>query len=211
MSKRKESKIWTEENLHFLRDNYATTPNKELAAIMGTSRVYVSRKARQLGLSKESSCWKLTMQVKEKIIRMYPTNSYKSIASKLHISDAAVYRFIKTMCKETVGFAKRSREETGKLISAYRIRLIKIEKGYVSFGLPQRSRLHIYASRRKSLIRCLLRKVGCYEIDHGSNEVYVISEEGRDTKLEARAVDLGFEFYHPVGEDGNKIIYEKFM
>ncbi len=45
--------FWNQQMLQFLKDNYATTPNEELAGCLGVSTRTMIRKARLLGLQKD--------------------------------------------------------------------------------------------------------------------------------------------------------------
>lgn len=45
--------FWNQQMLHFLKNNYATTTNDELAGCLGVSTRTMIRKARQLGLQKD--------------------------------------------------------------------------------------------------------------------------------------------------------------
>lgn len=209
MKSGRKSKIWTEETERFLIEHFNTMSNKQIADVLHTTRQYVNVKAKQLGLCSDKKCWKLTPTVKDAILRMYRTNSYKSIAEKLNISDDSVYLFIRKLREEDPTFQGRSDEEIGRLVSERRVRLLKVERAYAAFGLSQKTRVKLTRNSKKNILRYTLRKSGCYDVDYGSDEVYILNDEKRKKDLENEAVSYGFEFYEPVGEEGELTIYEK--
>lgn len=209
MKNGRKSKVWTEESEQFLIENFNSMSDKQIAEILHTTRQYVNNKARQLGLSRDKKGWKLTPSIKEAIVRLYRTNSYKSIAEKLNISDSSVYLFIKNLSEKDPTFKKRTNEETGRIVSESRVRMYKVERAHAAFGLPQKTKVKLTRNNKKSWVRHLLRKAGCYDIDYGSDDVYIINVKKRKKSLESRAFRYGFEFYEPIGEEGDMTVYER--
>ena len=142
-------RIWTEETLVFLTENYASTSNDELSKLMGISVSSLKKKAHELNLSKHSS-YKLTEKVKKTILSMYKTNSYQSIADKLYISRRTVARFIKEQKEK--GLQPRGRDVELKIMSEYRTNQYKIERARATFGLPQKTRYKIFPNK---LFHCI--------------------------------------------------------
>lgn len=209
MKRGRKSKVWTEDSEKFLREHFDSMSAKQIAEILHTTRQNVNGKARKLGLRKTEKNWKLTKSVKDVILKMYRTSSYKAIAEKLHISDSSVYLYIKKLSKEDPTFKKRTSEESGRIVSENRLRLLKVERAYAAFGMPQKTSVKLTRCNKKSWLRYLLRKTGSYEVDYGCDEVYIINEKKRKKALEHKAVKLGFDFYEPVGEEGEMTVYEK--
>ena len=183
-------RIWTEETLVFLTENYASTSNDELSKLMGISVSSLKKKAHELNLSKHSS-YKLTEKVKKIILSMYKTNSYQSIADKLYISRRTVARFIKEQKEK--GLQPRGRDVELKIMSEYRTNQYKIERARATFGLPQKTRYKIFPNKNKYWIRQSLRKYG-YQVGRNSLEVYVLPSTDIHRRLEAKAKKCGFHF-----------------
>lgn len=208
----RKSNVWTPSALQYLRENYATTPNHVIAKALGVTREYISKTGKELGLKKLDSCWKLTKEIKKEIVRLYPDHSYSSISEKLSISISSVYNYICFLVKNDETFQKRSKQDDYRLISKHRKELIKKERGWNDFCLPQKTKIKVGKAPNKSAMRRKLRKRGCYDIDHGGMQVFITKDEGRDISLEKKAAGMGFEIYYPTGEEtDDEIEYEQIM
>lgn len=200
MCRGRKPKQWTDETIQFIKEYYTDLSNNQIAEVLGISKDRISRLGRKLGLIKKSKCWKQTPKMKEDILKLYPTCSYRSIAEKLHVSENFVYKIILEVVAEDPTFKKRSKEDTNKLIGEYRKKLLKTERSHAAFGLEPKSHLKIFRSDPKSKMRRRLRKRGAYEIDYGGLEVYIINDKRRSRPLELAAESIGFDFFVQVGE-----------
>ena len=200
MCRGRKPKEWSDETVQVIKENYPVLSNGQLAQMLGISKTQVSRMGRKLGLSKTNKYWKLTPQMKEAILELYSTCSYKSIGDKLHVSISFVSKTVMSAAAEDPTFRKRSKEEVGKLISECRKKLLKSERSHVVFGLEQESRIKIFRSEPKNKMRRRLRLCGAYEIDYGGMDVYITDERLRSQPLELAAESIGFDFFAAVGE-----------
>lgn len=72
VSDRKNRKVWTEEEISYLRENYPTMSAMDIAERFGVSNTTVSNKAKELGL-KKSPEWSKTLYYR-KYVNMYSGN-----------------------------------------------------------------------------------------------------------------------------------------
>lgn len=203
--------IWTEENILLLMNNYYTKTSSEIAKVLGVSRAYVNRMASKLGLKRQYNFHKINEDIKHKIIAMYFTDkdSYRKIAALLKLSNSSVANVIREYRRLHPELRMTPKEEYGMKISRARKRLIKDERARALFGLEQHTDINIYRScERKYYLRFALRSKG-YEIDFGSNDVYIEDDTKRSKRLERKASNMGLTFLAPVGEDNGYVSYEE--
>lgn len=203
--------IWTEENILLLMNNYYTKTSSEIAKVLGVSRAYVNRMASKLGLKRQYNFHKINDEKRQKIIMMYGSGkcSYRAIADRLKLAMSSVATVINEYRTLHPDFKPSNKEENGRKISEARNNLLKSERARTLFGLEQRTDVNIYrCSSKKYEIRCRLRSKG-YEIDYGSNDVYIGEETIRDAKLEKRASKIGMTFFVPIGEKDGYVNYEE--
>lgn len=193
----KKPRIWTEEELNFFREIYASTSNSEIAQLIGMSVSSVKKKAAELHLSKKTA-YKLTEAAKKIILEKYPTHSYLSIAEELNISRRTVCRFINEQ-KER-GLKPRDRETDIRIMSDYRTRQYKSERGRALFGIEQNTQYKVFPNRNKYWIRQKLRQYG-YLVDRNSVEVIVTPYTDRHPRFEAGARKNGFHFDERLSEE----------
>lgn len=191
--------FWTEEHVNFLRENYPFVKNQDLADILGISIYALLKAARKFKLHKSSVEYKLTSDIKDKIIKAYPYKCVRVIAKELHISERTIVYFIKSLADDGIKI-RRSQEEKNRLVSITRNELIKSEKGKDVFGLEHKSKIKLGRNRRETYMRHKLNTFDCYEIDRGSMDVFIVRDEGRRKHLEQNAKRLGFKFFVPCGE-----------
>lgn len=203
--------VWTEENIQFLKDNYFTKLSSEIANILGIHKSYVNRMASKLGLKRRSNFHKINDEKKRKIVMMYNNgkNSYSSIADKLKLSVCSIIKVVNEYRIHHPELKPSTAEENSKKISEARKNLLKSERARAVFGLEQKSNVNIYRCKdKKYRMRHSMRTKG-YEIDYGSNEVYIVEGTKRDKTLEEKASKEGLTIYVPVGEEEGYIDYEE--
>lgn len=167
--------IWNDDKINFLVEHYAYVSNRKLADALGVS----------------------VPSTEADILKMSERNSYRSVADKLSLSVSSVQIIInKAVAK---GHQKRSKEETLKIMSDTRVRLIKKERARAIFGLEQKTKLKLFPNKQKYKVRERLKR-SRYDVECNGTDVYIDDETRRHAKIEAEAQKLGFQIIKPVVE-----------
>ena len=189
--------IWNDDKINFLVEHYAYVSNRKLADALGVSVPSIKNKSRELGLSKTCAKRKIFPSTEADILKMSERNSYRSVADKLNLSVSSVQIIInKAVAK---GHQKRSKEETLKIMSDTRVRLIKKERARAIFGLEQKTKLKLFPNKQKYKVRERLKR-SRYDVECNGTDVYIDDETRRHATIEAEAQKLGFQIIKPVVE-----------
>ena len=183
---KKEAIEWTEERLNYLRQNYQTQTNEQLAEHFGISARTLRRKAKQIGLTKREPVTK-TKQTEELVRDMYPDHSLNEIAEKANIS----WRTVRRMAIQ-MGL-KRTPEEESRMRSRIRTNLIKSERRRIAFGLEQRTKMKLVCNLERIQLRSILKGYG-YIVFKGDNTIYYTMDLKRHPVREERARKAGLKF-----------------
>lgn len=189
--------IWNDNKINFLVDHYAYVTNRKLADALGVSIPSIKKKSRELGLSKTCAKRKLFPSIEADILKMSQKNSYRSVADELNLSVTSVNTIVNEAALK--GHQKRSKEETGKLISEARIHIIKKERARAIFGVDQKTKLKLFPNKRKYHLRDRLKRCR-YDVERNSTDVFIDDETRRHAKMEAEAKKLGFQIMKPIVE-----------
>lgn len=175
-------RIFTEDEIQYLKENYAATKNKDLCERLGIGRTLLLNTANLYGLKKipdfQSKFVKATKRYNDGRRNNRP--SQQAIKN----SQAAIARLRAN---------KESHAQWRKNISESQKALIKAEKRRVMFGLEQKTeRKVVRAPGSKYEIRYRLRKAG-YIIDRGSSVAYYNENTIRHVGKEESAKRLGIK------------------
>ena len=172
--------IFTEEDIQYLKENYATTKNKYIRARLGIGHSLLHRVAVELGLKKRPDYAK---EFAKKIAndgrsKNRPTPEAMEKSHSLHrerLKDEDYRAWWRQRCSEGMK------------------QLLKAEKRRVAFGLEQKSNRKVTRMRRyKQMLRTYMRSLG-YVIERGSSVVYYTDTTERRPKREETAIKYGMK------------------
>lgn len=186
--------IWNDDKINFLVKHYANISNRKLADTLGVSVPSIKNKSRELGLTKTCAKRKIFPSIEANILRMSENSSYRSVADKLNVSVASVHTTVNEATAN--GHQKRPKEETLKIMSETRVRLIKKERARAIFGLEQKTKLKLFPNKQKYKVRERLKR-SRYEVERNGTDVYIDDETRRHAKVETEAQKLGFQIIKP--------------
>ena len=174
--------IFTEEEIQYLKENYATTKNRILQERLGIGHTLLRNTARMLGLWKiptfQSDFVKVTKKYNDGRAKNHP--SLKAVEN----SRAALKRL-----RQDPEHHARWRER----ISEGQKKLYRAERRRVLFGLEQKTNKKVFqAPKYKHELRYRLRKCG-YIIDRGSSVAYYNESTNRHAGKEESAKRLGIK------------------
>lgn len=183
----------TQEQLEWLKENFGSTKNQELANELGTSPRSITRMARELGLWKTKEFISaMQRNASEHGARVNRANGGNAGTKNLLVYGKA-YRF-------KAGESNRNRmseeafKEMHRRIGESRKETFRKEKRRVLFGLEQKTGLRVVqCPKEKISLRNNLRKHG-YEIARASNEAIVSDNTRRSAIMETRAIQMGITF-----------------
>lgn len=183
---------WTEEKLAALTQLFPIESTKHTAAILQMSMTAVKRKAKELGLEKETkSC---LAERAEYVRSHFQHSSLSEMAKKLNISRTTVMRII-----EKLGFT-RTKEQIFQVRSRIRAEIIRRERRHVLFGLAPITRIKVVSNRSRIQLRAKLKSIG-YIVSRASNTLYYTKQLERRSKLENRGIKQGLRFLPFPGEE----------
>ncbi|MGP1437175.1 MAG: hypothetical protein ACTTKN_11245 [Phocaeicola sp.] len=189
--------IWNDDKINFLVKHYANISNRKLADTLGVSVPSIKNKSRELGLTKTCAKRKLFPSIEANILRMSENSSYRSVADKLNVSVTSVHTTVNEATAN--GHQKRTKEETLKIMSETRVRLIKKERARAVFGLEQKTKLKLFPNKQKYKLRERLKR-SRYDVERNGTDVYIDDETRRHAKVETEARKLGFQIIKPMIE-----------
>ena len=183
----------TQEQLEWLKENFGSTKNQELADKLGTSPRSVIRMARELGLWKTKEFISaMQRNASEHGARVNRANGGNAGTKNLLVYGKA-YRF-KAGESNRDRMSEEAFKEMHRRIGESRKETFRKEKRRVLFGLEQKTGLRVVqAPKEKICLRNGLRKKG-YEIARASNEAFITAATHRSEVMERRAISMGISF-----------------
>lgn len=183
----------TPEQLEWLKENFESTKNQELADELGTSPRSVIRMARELGLWKTKEFISaMQRNASEHGARVNRANGGNAGTKNLLVYGKA-YRF-KAGESNRDRMSEEAFKEMHRRIGESRKETFRKEKRRVLFGLEQKTGLRVVqAPKEKICLRNGLRKKG-YEIARASNEAFITAATHRSEVMERRAISMGISF-----------------
>lgn len=171
----------TPEEETYLRENYATTLNRDIVKRLNTSHRTLARWARQYGLVKD---WDAIEPLRRELISKLSRKALLLRSYKGHPENGIKTRFQPGYnAREKFG-AEKFEAMHRKTVES-RQRTIREERARVAFGLPQKTRLRVVRQPRQKIEdRCYLKKRG-YILDEKNNIAYWTDTTQRAKKLEA--------------------------
>lgn len=181
--------VLTDEQQQWLRENYATTYNKDCAAHLGISESSVHRWARQLGLKKDPEWFHAV--VLERVALMARLNrGHGNPGAKNLIIHGAKTRFRKGQTNRE-RYGEENERRRIQRAAATRRETLRKEKQRVRWGLPQQTKLRVISNRKATDARYALKRLG-YIIPHRcAFEAFVTSATKRSATVENRARQSG--------------------
>lgn len=175
-------RIFTEEEIQYLKENYATTKNKHIKARLLVGRTALRRIVKELGLEKIPNY----REVFGKAVKKYGDGRAKN-----RPTDAAKEKSREVLSQLWCDDEFRARHSAAQSLSQ-RAR-VKSERRRVLFGLPQQTAWKVVASpRAKSDCRYRLRKKG-YVVSHDADVAYYTDATCRVPETEERAKKYGIK------------------
>lgn len=183
----------TLEQLEWLKENFGSTKNQELANELGTSPRSITRMARELGLWKTKEFISaMQRNASEHGARVNRANGGNAGTKNLLVYGKA-YRF-KAGESNRDRMSEEAFKEMHRRIGESRKETFRKEKRRVLFGLEQKTGLRVVqCPKEKISLRNNLRKHG-YEIARASNEAIVSDNTRRSAIMETRAIQMGITF-----------------
>lgn len=173
--------VLADEQVAWLKDNYATTLNDTIRKRLGISMRTLNRLAKTFGLSKDPAvievlrCEKITAEARKRSL----LGKYKG-----HPENGLKTRF-KTGYKARERFGEEKFAEMHRKTVETRRKTYIEERARVTFGLPQRTKMRVTRQPRAKIYqRYYLKKRG-YILDETNNIAYWTEETTRAVKLEA--------------------------
>lgn len=176
-----KARILTPDEEKYLRENYATTLNRDICKALGTSCRTLTRWARQRGLVKDMDAIEIQRREllsklvrRALLLRNYKGNPQNGLATRFKPGYKAKEFFgeekFKEMHRKTAEARKRSFAE---------------ERARVAFGLPQKTKMRVKKQPSKKIQdRCYLKRRG-YILDEAEGIAYYTNDTQRATKLES--------------------------
>lgn len=183
----------TQEQLEWLKENFGSTKNQELANELGTSPRSITRMARELGLWKTKEFISaMQRNASERGARVNRANGGNAGTKNLLLYGKA-YRF-KAGESNRDRMSEEAFKEMHRRIGESRKETFRKEKRRVLFGLEQKTGLRVVqCPKEKIYLRNNLRRHG-YEIARASNEAIVTDNTRRSAIMETRAIQMGITF-----------------
>lgn len=194
MERNKYSKIiLSAAEQEWMRKNFGTTKNADIADHLGISPRTVVRIARDMGLNKTSDFTKaMQLNAANHAARRNRANGGNAGAKNLLIYGKA-YQFKKGE-RQKDKMSAEAFDVMHRHIGEQRKKTFKAEKRRVIFGLEQKTKLRVVqAPKEKICLRNGLRKKG-YEIARASNEAFITAATHRSKVMERRAISMGISF-----------------
>ena len=187
--------IWNNENEQFLIENFAFITNRRLSEQLDISISSIKKKAHELRLNKGCVKRKIIPSLEKDVLKMSKTNSYRFVAEMLSISLSSVSNIINNAASK--GYKKRSKQDTGKIMSETRKRIIKKERARAVFGLDPRTKIKVYPNKQKYHMRDRLKRCR-YIVERNGIDVFIDEETRRHNTIEDDARRLGFNIQKTV-------------
>ncbi len=193
MERNKYSKIiLSEAEQQWMRKNFGTTKNADIADHLGISPRTVVRIARDMGLNKTSDFTK-AMQQNAADCAAKANRGVGNRGKENLLRYGKAYQFKKGE-RQKDKMSAEAFDAMHRHIGEQRKKTFKAEKRRVLFGLEQKTKLRVVqASKEKICLRNGLRRKG-YEIARASNEAFITAATHRSGVMERRAISMGISF-----------------
>lgn len=146
-----------------LKELYPTETLEVVAQRLGTGRTSVSKKARELGLSKGMKrAW---LEKANDVRALHPNHSITEISQMIGTSRRTVSRIIALLNLH------KDKSEEKAMRSRIRTEMVKRERRRVVFGLDPITRIKVVTNKKKIALRHKLKKMGCL-VTRGANIIY---------------------------------------
>ena len=182
--------VLTDDQQQWLRDNYATTLNKDCAAHLGISESSVHRWARQLGLTKDPD-WFHAL-VMERVRMMAAVNRGPGNHGKKNLHLGEPHRFRKGQTNRE-RYGEENERRRIQRAAATRRETIRKERMRVRWGLPQETKLRVISNPQARYARYALKSRGYIIPGRGSMEAYWDENTTRSTVVENNAARVGIK------------------
>ena len=182
--------VLTDEQQQWLRDNYATTLNKDCAAHLGISESSVHRWARAMGLKKDPE-WFRTILL-ERCSMMAAANRGEGNRGKSNLMNGAKTRFRKGQTN-IQRYGEENERRRIQRAAATRRETIRKERMRIRWGLPQQTKLRVISNRKATEARYALKRRGYIIPGRGSMEAYWDENTTRSTVVESNAAKVGIK------------------
>lgn len=176
--------VLTDDQQQWLRDNYATTLNKDCAAHLGISESSVHRWARQLGLTKDPDWFHALVMA---AVNRGPGNHGKK---NLHLGEPHRFRKGQTNRER---YGEENERRRIQRAAATRRETIRKERMRVRWGLPQETKLRVISNPQARYARYALKRRGYIIPGRGSMEAYWDENTTRSTVVENNAAKVGIK------------------
>lgn len=174
--------VLSEDEIQYLKDNYAVTKNKYLMSRLGIGKTSLVKLSKELGLSKIPNYREVFGKVAGK---------YTDGRANNRPSDTAIKNSHEKLRK--LWCDKEFRERRAVAQSASQKARLKSERRRVIFGLEQQTAWKVFAApRAKSDCRYRLRQNG-YIIGHDENVAYYTDATRRVSRTEDTAKKYGIK------------------
>ena len=182
--------VLTGEQQQWLRDNYATTLNKDCATHLGISESSVHRWARAMGLKKDPE-WFHSILL-ERCRMMAEANRGEGNRGKSNLMNGAKTRFRKGQTN-IQRYGEENERRRIQRAAATRRETIRKERMRVRWGLPQQTKLRVTSNRKATEARYALKRRGYIIPGRGSMEAYWHDNTTRSTVVESNAARVGIK------------------
>ena len=182
--------VLTDDQQQWLRDNYATTLNKDCAAHLGISESSLHRWARQLGLTKDPD-WFHAL-VLERCRMMAAVNRGPGNHGKKNLHLGEPHRFRKGQTNRE-RYGEENERRRIQRSAATRRETIRKERMRVRWGLPQETKLRVISNPQARYARYALKIRGYIIPARGSMEAYWDENTTRSAIVENNAAQVGIK------------------
>jgi len=189
--------VLTPEQEQWLRDNYATMLNCDIARHLGIGKRTLSRFAKARGLVKDM---KAIEPMRADKARRCLRNKYIRDGFRFHPENGMESRFKKGYNAREFFGGERLMEMRRKGAEA-RKKTFREERARVAFGLPQRTRMRVSRQPAAKIYQRYYLKRRGYVIDEDGHTAYWTPDTIRAVKLEART--RGFFRFAPMAGNEN--------
>lgn len=176
-----------------LVERYHHEPLTGLARSLGLSYHQLRRHAKRLGLRRTRKGsyrpWARAIIKKE-----FSSHSIRELARLAKVSTVTVSAIIRELG------LKHTPEELRAIRSRSRKEMLEKERMRVNWGLPQRTRLKVYANHRKTTLRADMKRAGYIVDDDDPDRLYYPEGLKRRTIREEHGREMGLRFY-PLPDD----------
>lgn len=183
--------VLTDEQQQWLRDHFATTLNKDLAAHFGCSQETVHRWARAMGLKKDPE-WFRTILLERCRMMAAVNRGPGNHGKKNLLIYGQPHRFRKGQTNRE-RYGEENERRRIQRAAATRRETIRKERMRIRWGLPQETKLRVISNRKATEARYALKRRGYIIPGRGSMEAYWDENTTRSTVVENNVAKVGIK------------------